>query len=129
MLKHLPQLMKFKTAMDVRIGVPNEHLAGSARNEINQPMYATSVGLIMRGFDYLDTYKKSFNAGAREEYVKPEIEPLVEEEEEITAEAVRTPEPKITKKREVPEEEKITLTDRIKSMLTSMFEVEDQPIK
>jgi cell division protein FtsA len=40
MLKHLPQLMKFKTAMDVRIGQPNEHLAGSAKNEISQPMYA-----------------------------------------------------------------------------------------
>ncbi len=49
MLKHLPQLMKFKTAMDVRIGMPNEHLAGSAKNEINQPMYATSVGLDYAG--------------------------------------------------------------------------------
>ena len=71
MLKHLPQLMKFKTAMDVRIGLPNEHLAGTAKNEINQPMYATSVGLIMRGFEYLETYKKSFNAGNPEEFVKP----------------------------------------------------------
>ncbi|TFH38002.1 MAG: cell division protein FtsA, partial [Bacteroidia bacterium] len=52
MLKHLPQLVKFKTAMDVRIGFPNEHLSGSSREEINQPMFATSVGLIMRGFEY-----------------------------------------------------------------------------
>lgn len=63
MLKHLPQLVKFKTAMDVRIGFPNEHLAGSSREEINQPMFSTSVGLIMRGLDYLETYKSSFNAG------------------------------------------------------------------
>jgi len=50
MLKHLPQLMKFKTAMDVRIGLPNEHLAGNGKDtKINQPMYATAVGLIMRG--------------------------------------------------------------------------------
>ena len=48
MLKHLPQLVKFKTAMDVRIGLPNEHLAGNSRDEINQPMFSTSVGLIMR---------------------------------------------------------------------------------
>src|SRR5665647_2699978 len=73
MLKHLPQLMKFKTAMDVRIGLPNEHLAGTAKNEINQPMYATSVGLIMRGFDYLETYKKTFNAGIPEEFVRPKV--------------------------------------------------------
>ena len=122
MLKHLPQLMKFKTAMDVRIGLPNEHLAGSAKNEINQPMYATSVGLIMRGFEYLDTYKKTFNAGNMDEFVKPKTVVIdnhneAEEEEE---EAFTAP---------VQEEEKIPLSEKIKSMLSRMFEVEDQPIK
>jgi cell division protein FtsA len=120
MLKHLPQLMKFKTAMDVRIGLPNEHLAGSAKNEINQPMYATSVGLIMRGFEYLETYKKAFNAGSPEEFVRPRtvtVENHVEEEEE-KEEFVTPP----------LEEEKISLTDKIKTMLSRMFEVEDQPI-
>ncbi len=120
MLKHLPQLMKFKTAMDVRIGIPNEHLAGTAKNEINQPMYATSVGLIMRGFDYLDTYKKSFNAGSKNEFVKPKISDvpptLTEDLEEELVDKIR-------------EEEKIPLTEKIKSMLSRMFEVEDQPIK
>jgi cell division protein FtsA len=120
MLKHLPQLMKFKTAMDVRIGLPNEHLAGSAKNEINQPMYATSVGLIMRGFEYLETYKKSFNAGSSEEYVKPK--PVIVEEhkeEDEMEESFVQP---------VQGEEKISLTDKIKIMLSKMFEVEDQPI-
>jgi len=120
MLKHLPQLMKFKTAMDVRIGLPNEHLAGTAKNEINQPMYATSVGLIMRGFEYLETYKKTFNAGSMDEFVRPKTVVVdkhqdMEEEETFTA--------------PVPEEEKIPLTEKIKSMLSRMFEVEDQPIK
>jgi cell division protein FtsA len=112
MLKHLPQLMKFKTAMDVRIGLPNEHLAGTARNEINQPMYATSVGLIMRGFEYLETYKKTFNAGSSAEFVKSKVE--------VKGETLYPP---------VQEEEKIPLTEKIKSMLSRMFEVEDQPIK
>jgi cell division protein FtsA len=118
MLKHLPQLMKFKTAMDVRIGLPNEHLAGSAKNEINQPMYATSVGLIMRGFEYLETYKKSFNAGNSEEFVKPKTV-VVEQQEEEEEESYAAP---------VQQEEKISLTDKIKTMLSKMFEVEDQPI-
>ena len=120
MLKHLPQLMKFKTAMDVRIGLPNEHLAGTARNEINQPMYATSVGLIMRGFEYLETYKKTFNAGNQEEFVKPRI-PVVNryKEEEAEEETFIPP---------VQEEEKISLTDKIKTMLSRMFEVEDVSI-
>ena len=118
MLKHLPQLVKFKTAMDVRIGLPNEHLAGSAKNEINQPMYATSVGLIMRGFDYLETYKKTFNAGSQEEFVKPKAVMPQHEEAEETETFTQT----------AQEEEKIPLTDKIKSMLSRMFEVEDQSI-
>jgi len=123
MLKHLPQLMKFKTAMDVRIGLPNEHLAGTAKNEINQPMYATSVGLIMRGFDYLETYKKTFNAGSMDEFVKPK--PIVVDKHKEIEEVEEEDAFKST----VPEEEKIPLSEKIKSMLSRMFEVEDQPIK
>jgi cell division protein FtsA len=118
MLKHLPQLMKFKTAMDVRIGLPNEHLAGSAKNEINQPMYATSVGLIMRGFDYLETYKKSFNAGIKEEFVLPKVAVVTQHDEE-EEEGLKP---------SVQEEEKTPLTEKIKIMLSRMFEVEDQSI-
>jgi len=122
MLKHLPQLMKFKTAMDVRIGLPNEHLAGSAKNEINQPMYATSVGLIMRGFDFLETYKKSFNASTKEDYLKPKTPEVTQKEEKVEEVENAAPEP-------VHEEEKIPLTEKIKTILSKMFEVEDQPIK
>jgi cell division protein FtsA len=110
--------MKFKTAMDVRIGLPNEHLTGSGKNEINQPMYATSVGLIMRGFDFLETYKKNFNAGKKEEFVRSKKTfPEVGDTEEVRYQTENQ-----------PEEEKISLTDKIKSILTRMFEVEDQAI-
>ncbi|HUV01596.1 MAG TPA: cell division protein FtsA [Bacteroidales bacterium] len=115
MLKHLPQLMKFKTAMDVRIGIPNEHLAGNGRSEINQPMYATSVGLIMRGFEHLETYKKSFNAGPKSEFVRPDKPVIGMDEEKEVHETVH-------------EEDKVSLTEKIKTMLSRMFEVEDQKI-
>jgi cell division protein FtsA len=120
MLRHLPQLMKFKTAMDVRIGLPNEHLAGTGRNEINQPMYATAVGLIMRGFDYLDTYKKSFSAGKQEEFVRPPKVEFEVKEEEVMSEA-EAPE-------EYQEEPKTSLTEKIRMMMSKMFEVEDSAI-
>jgi|WetSurMetagenome_2_1015567.scaffolds.fasta_scaffold08000_4 cell division protein FtsA len=133
MLKHLPQLMKFKTAMDVRIGLPNEHLAGSARNEINQPMYATSVGLIMRGFEYLETYKKTFVAGSVEDF---EAQKQVISESKIKAEEAKLKEEMEEEEEELADtftqpahdEEKVSLTDKIKIMLSKMFEVEDQPI-
>ena len=124
MLKHLPQLMKFKTAMDVRIGLPNEHLAGSAKNEINQPMYATSVGLIMRGFEYLETYKKTFKAGNSDDFIQEKS--VINDQNKAKYEE-REEEPEILVP-PVHEEEKISLTDKIKTMLSKMFEVEDQPI-
>jgi cell division protein FtsA len=125
MLKHLPQLMKFKTAMDVRIGYPNEHLAGTARNEINQPMYATSVGLIMRGFEFLDTYKKTFDASEKNEYIPPKkpVTPPVPETSDINTE-----EPEMVEET-YHDEDKIPTIEKIKGYLSRMFEVEDQPIK
>ncbi|MCU0473261.1 MAG: cell division protein FtsA [Bacteroidales bacterium] len=120
MLKHLSQLMKFKTAMDVRIGLPNEHLAGNGKNEINQPMYATAVGLIMRGFDYLETYKKSFSAGRQEEFVRPQSLEVFEEEETMTDESDISP--------EYQQEPKTSLTEKIRMMMSKMFEIEDQAI-
>ena len=120
MLRHLPQLMKFKTAMDVRIGQPNEHLAGSAKNEISQPMYATSVGLIMRGFDYLETYKAEFSASPIAEFVnknKVVVNKPVENDEPV--ENIMPP---------VQEAEKLSFIDKLKVMFTNMLEIEDHSI-
>jgi cell division protein FtsA len=58
MLKNLPQLIKFKTGMDVRIGYPSEHLAANVSNEINQPMFSTAIGLVLKGFEYLDKHSE-----------------------------------------------------------------------
>lgn len=54
MLKHLNQLVKFKTGMDVRIGFPGEQMVAETPEEINQPMYSTSVGLLLKGLEYYD---------------------------------------------------------------------------
>jgi cell division protein FtsA len=121
MLKHLPQLMKFKTAMDVRIGYPNENLSGNGRNEINQPMYATSVGLIIRGFEHIETYKKSFNAAPREEYVRTR-KPVAETVEKEVVDDVND------EAEEAAAAEKVSITEKIKQMLSKMFEVEDPRI-
>jgi cell division protein FtsA len=116
MLKHLPQLVRFKTAMDVRIGFPNEHLGGNSKDEINQPMFATSVGLIMRGLDYLETYKSNFNAGAKSEMSEEEEKAL--EEQKVEAETAD------------PDDfdDKLSWTEKFKKSLSKMFETEDQSI-
>jgi cell division protein FtsA len=47
-LKHITQLFEYVTGMDTRVGYPNEHLAASSE-EVTSPMFATGVGLVMRG--------------------------------------------------------------------------------
>lgn len=48
-LKHIAQLAEFVTGLDARIGYPNEHLAKGMVEEVKSPVYATSVGLVLRG--------------------------------------------------------------------------------
>jgi len=52
LMRHLPQLIKFRTGMDVRVGYPNENLSGDKNQEVNHPMFSTSVGLILKGYEF-----------------------------------------------------------------------------
>ncbi|WP_438962556.1 cell division protein FtsA [Nonlabens sp.] len=56
-LKHIKQLAEYVTGMPSRIGYPNEHLAGDSDSESTSPVFATAVGLVMKGLEdsYLDT--------------------------------------------------------------------------
>ncbi len=58
MLKHLPQLVRYRTGYDVRIGLPNQRLGGELADDINRPMYSTAVGLILEGFKQEKENKK-----------------------------------------------------------------------
>jgi cell division protein FtsA len=83
LLKHLPALVKFKTGLDVRIGYPTEYLASDAIKDINHPMYSTSVGLIIKGFEENSkSESKTRVAEPKEEEVENfEEETLVENKE------------------------------------------------
>ncbi len=48
-LQHTRQLIEFVTGIDARVGFPGEHLASGIVDEVNVPMYATSVGLVIAG--------------------------------------------------------------------------------
>ncbi len=73
LLKHLPQLVMLTTGLDCRIGTPNEHLAGS-EDELKNPLYATGVGLVMKG---IEKYERDSKRGTN--LVKQEV--LVETKE------------------------------------------------
>ncbi len=48
-LKNITQLAEFVTGLDTRIGYPNEHLAKGMVEEVKSPVYATGVGLVLKG--------------------------------------------------------------------------------
>jgi len=52
MLKNISQLTEYLTGMDTRVGHPTEHVANS--EGVTNPIYATSVGLIIKGFEKLE---------------------------------------------------------------------------
>jgi cell division protein FtsA len=54
LLKHLPQLVKFHTGLDVRIGYLNESLIDDFNDEVNKPQFATSVGLLLKGWEQMN---------------------------------------------------------------------------
>jgi len=50
-LRHLSQLIKYRTGLDVRMGMPNVQVSNVNLKEVNHPMYSTSVGLLYKGFE------------------------------------------------------------------------------
>ena len=48
--------------MDVRIGYPNEHLAKGNSEEVTSPLFATGVGLVIKGYDNIE-HKNTSNNG------------------------------------------------------------------
>ncbi len=75
-LKHLNHLVMRHTGLDCRIGTPNEHLAG-ADDELKNPMYATAVGLVMKG---IEKYERELKRGTNVNKVKEEPKIVVTEE-------------------------------------------------
>lgn len=82
LLKYLPQLVKFKTGLDVRIGYPDEHLAGDLDDDINHPMYSTSVGLLLKGAEMAGQPGKVVHKQAPEEELELIDEVTAQDNEE-----------------------------------------------
>ena len=75
-LKHLIQLTEYVTGMNARIGYPNEHLASGHIEELAKPMYATCVGMILKGYHDYERNQLKNNPG----YIKITAPKAMEEE-------------------------------------------------
>jgi cell division protein FtsA len=75
-LKNIVQLTEFTTGLDARVGYPNEHLAKGMVEEVKSPVFATAVGLVLRGLvedgENFNTQKVPFTEQSEEAVVKKE---------------------------------------------------------
>ncbi len=83
MLKHAVQLTEFITGIDTRIGVPNEHLEGEIPSELNHPMHATGIGLVIHGIRESENKNSKTEIPLEEEEQVPQVDP-VETKKETT---------------------------------------------
>lgn len=108
MLKHLPQLMKFKTGLDVRLGYPKKFISTDGMSQINQPMFSTSVGLLLKGFEYSEMLKDKID----------KHNPQVEEEDEEK-----------DKDNQISENQKGNkLIDKFKKSISGLFDEKDSKL-
>jgi cell division protein FtsA len=113
LLKNLSQLVAFKTGMDVRLGVPNQSVQSKIVEEVNQPMFATAVGLMLSGFE-------DNGSCCVQSKPAPKVEKVIKKEPQPEA-AMVADEPEIEEKK--PQRKKIsTLFDK----LGEFFEVDDE---
>ncbi|ARS35887.1 cell division protein FtsA [Pontibacter actiniarum] len=70
-LQNLVQLVEYITGMDTRIGYPNEHLGRSKIDAVKSPMYATSVGLVLAGYQPLDQRVERYVQKEEQVYTRP----------------------------------------------------------
>ena len=138
-LKNLTQLVAFKSGMDVRMGYPNEYIDDNGIKNINNPMYSTAVGLLMKS---LEIHNKQQNKeqekleklSPKAEFAKvfetkaepaPMVEPKVEQREvsKVLVDEFPTTKRKVKDVRE--EKPKKARTGFFQSYILNLFDGED----
>jgi len=126
-LKHLIQLTEYTTGLNARIGLPNEHLAPNHIDELKKPMYATCLGLILKGYadydmkhkEFAETFKRVEVPRALKTFTPTPIEEPIGGE--VSPEGVKKPEPK-----PVNVEVRVKFWEKFKNNLIDLFKEEDE---
>ncbi len=61
LLQNITQFFKFETNYDIKIGLPTTYITGKYAEEVNKTIYSTSVGLILKGYEYEKDYDDDNN--------------------------------------------------------------------
>ena len=76
-IRNLKQLVAYVTGKETRIGLPNEHLGAKSFDKVVSPMYATGVGLVLKGFEYAKQHPEKISMPVK---VEDEVEEGVDVE-------------------------------------------------
>jgi len=120
-LKHLIQLTEYVTGLNARIGYPNEHLAPGHIEELAKPMYATCLGLILKGYNDYENKNKQFE----QKFAKVNIPSSLQRGETVETEADLTHHENIVVK---PRKTLKGFMDSFKNGLIEMFKEEDSEL-
>ncbi|AYD48847.1 MAG TPA: cell division protein FtsA [Arachidicoccus soli] len=119
-LKHLIQLTEYVTGLNARIGYPNEHLAPNHIEQLKNPVYATCLGLILKGENDFENQNKIFE---KSNLVKGATTPILTNE---------TPTEAIIEEDRKPKEKKarkpIVFWEKFKNNLIDMFKEEEDRV-
>jgi cell division protein FtsA len=81
LLNNIEKLAAYHTGMSTRIGIPVEHLAHGYHEQLSSPIYATAVGLLLKGIEDVESGRVKVNTKKKEEE-----EEVVENKEAATVE-------------------------------------------
>jgi cell division protein FtsA len=121
-LKHLIQLTEYTTGLNARIGLPNEHLAPNHIEELKKPMYATCLGLILKGYADYDMKHKEFT----ETFKRVEVPRVLKAAtpEPVAEPVVGAVTPEVPKP--VNGEGRVKFWEKFKNNLIDLFKEEDE---
>jgi len=74
LLNHIDKLTEFHTGLSTRIGVPIEHLAHGYSEHLSSPVFATGIGLLLKGIQDVEEGKVSSQEAPQEDVLEEENE-------------------------------------------------------
>ena len=77
LLNHIEKITEYHTGMSTRIGIPVEQLAHGYEERVCNPIYATAIGLLLKGINSIEIGKINYD-----DFLEKEEPPVVEDQEE-----------------------------------------------
>ena len=132
LLRALPQFVSFKTGYEIRIGNPILYLNSDIQENVNSPIFSTSVGLIIVGDEFLNKLGKKTETGLFEIQEEEKVVKAISKPDEFgfsdELEKKEAKKKEITKERLTYKEIRESKVNKILSSLSKLFDDSDTKI-